>query len=520
MTQLKLLPVGIPTFRDVIAGGYLYVDKTELIYELIRNPKGIYFLARPRRFGKSMLVSTLLEIFSGNRELFRELWLYESPYAWESHPVIHLDFNIYSGRSAQELENNLRYFLQKTAAEHEVVLPTASLTIQFAELIYTLANKYQKQVVILVDEYDRPLIDCLTNVEEAKRIRDFLKGFYRVLKSSDAYLRFIFLTGISKFSKVGIFSDLNNLQDLSMDDRFAALPGITQRELEAAFQPYLPAFAQKKGITVAELLEQIRFWYNGFRFTKAPVSLYNPYSLVCVLESQDFRNYWFESGTPSFLVNLIREQQYDLADLKAREVGELAFSTYEIDNLAILPLLYQTGYLTIKHYDEQKRLFELYYPNREVEDAFLAYVLDSFSRLDGGLSEGYLWRLIGALQEGDLPNFFETLTVFFARIPYTLQVKREKYYQTIFYLIFTLIGLRVQAEVTTSRGRIDAVVEVEKAIYLFEFKLNGSAENALAQIRSNAYYEHCQQQGKPLQLIGANFSTRKRGISEWQVAAG
>ena len=213
---------------------------------------------------------------------------------------------------------------------------------------------------------------------------------------------------------------------------------------------------------------------------------------------------------------MIKEQQYDLADLKTREIGELAFSTYEIDNLAILPLLYQTGYLTIKNYNDQKRLFELYYPNREVEDAFLAYLLDSFSQLDLGVSEGYLWQLIEALQANDLTSFFEILTVFFARIPYTLQVKREKYYQTIFYLIFTLIGLRVQAEVTTNRGRIDVVIEVKDAIYLFEFKLNGSAESALAQIKSNGYYEQHQRAGKPLRLVGANFSTRKRGISEWK----
>jgi hypothetical protein len=494
MATPKLLPVGIPTFRDIINGGYLYVDKTPLIYELIRNPKGIYFLARPRRFGKSMLVSTLLEIFTGNRELFRDLWLYDSPYTWEQHPVIHLDFNYYSARSVTELETSLKYFLQKTAAAYDITLTDTLYYIQFGELIRGLAEKYQKQVVVLIDEYDRPLIDCMTNLEEAKRVRNFLKGFYRVLKSSDAQLRFIFLTGISKFSKVGIFSDLNNLQDLSMDDRFAALPGITQTEVETAFHPYLASFAQNK----------------------APITLYNPYSLVCLLEAQDFRNYWFESGTPTFLVNLIKEQQYELADLKTREVGELAFSTYEIDNLAILPLLYQTGYLTIKNYNEQKRLFELYYPNREVEDAFLAYLLDSFSQLDLGVSEGYLWQLIEALQANDLTSFFEILTVFFARIPYTLQVKREKYYQTIFYLIFTLIGLRVQAEVTTNRGRIDAVIEVKDAIYLFEFKLNGSAESALAQIKSNAYYEQYQRAGKPLHLVGANFSTRKRGISEWK----
>jgi hypothetical protein len=331
----------------------------------------------------------------------------------------------------------------------------------------------------------------------------------------DQYLRFVFLTGVSKFSKVGIFSDLNNLQDLSMDDRYAALPGITQAELETAFQPYLERFAAHSKLTVEEGLNQIRFWYNGFRFTKADVTLYNPFSLVYFFDVQDFRNYWFDSGTPTFLVNLIRQQNYSLEEVEQRKVGELAFSAYELENLAILPLLYQTGYLTIKSYDPVQRLYELGYPNREVEDAFLTYILGSFSKVEPGLNEAYLWQMVDALQAGQLEELFAVLNVFFAQSPYTLQIKREKYYQTIFYLIFTLIGLRTQAEVTTNRGRIDAVVEVAQAIYLFEFKLNGSATAALAQIKTSAYYERYQGQGKALRLVGVNFSTRKRSVAQW-----
>ena len=515
MKTLKPLPVGFHTFRDLINGGFLYVDKTRLIYELIRNHKGVYFLARPRRFGKSLLVSTLEEIFLGNRALFQGLWLDQSPYSWEKHPVIRIDFSSEPVRSAQELTEGIQRILGRIAAEQGITLPAGPYHAQWQDLIRLLA--VEKQVVVLIDEYDKPLVDNLLNLAEAQAIRKVLKGFYGVLKSMDRYLRFVFLTGISKFSKVGVFSDLNNLQDLSMDERYAELPGITQLELATELQPYVQRFADHRQMTVTEALAQIQLWYNGFRFTKADVTLYNPFSLVYFFDVLDFRNYWFDSGTPTFLVNLIHEQKYKLEEVQQRKVGELAFSTYELENLAIVPLLYQTGYLTIKDYDPEQRLYTLGYPNREVEDAFLTYILGSFSKVEPGLNEAYLWQLIDALRADQLDEFFAVLNLFFAQIPYTLQVKQEKYYQTIFYLIFTLIGLRTHAEVVTNRGRIDAVVEVARAIYIFEFKLNGSAETALAQIKSTAYYERYQRQGKTLRLVGVNFSTRRRGVAKWVV---
>lgn len=513
MATLKPLPVGFQTFRDLINGGFLYVDKTRLIYELIRNPKGVYFLARPRRFGKSLLVSTLEEIFLGNRDFFQGLWLNDSPYGWEKHPVIRIDFSREPIHSAQDLTEGIQRILRRIATAYGITLPEGPYHAQWQDLIETLA--VEKQVVVLIDEYDKPLVDNLSNLAEAQEIRKVLKGFYGVLKSVDHFLRFVFITGVSRFSKVGIFSDLNNLQDLSMDDRYAALPGITQMELEGELLPYVERFAAHQRMTVAEALAQIRLWYNGFRFTKADVTLYNPFSLVYFFDVLDFRNYWFDSGTPSFLVNLIREQRYSLEEVQQRKVGELAFSAYELENLAIVPLLYQTGYLTIKGYDPVQRLYELGYPNREVEDAFLTYILGFFSKVEPGLNEAYLWQMVDALRAGNLEEFFAVLQLFFAHIPYTLQVKREKYYQTIFYLIFTLMGLRTQAEVVTNRGRIDAVVEVATAIYIFEFKLNGSAEAALDQIKTTAYYERYQRQGKPLRLVGVNFSTRKRGVTQW-----
>lgn len=336
MQTLKPLPVGFQTFRDLINGGFLYVDKTRLIYELIRNPKGVYFLARPRRFGKSLLVSTLGEIFAGNRQFFQGLWLCNSDYIWATYPVIRFDFSQAVVENGEQLKHAIKKQLYWIAETHQLTLPDDEYNLQFIELLRRLGNT--QQVVVLIDEYDKPLIDNLLNLVEAQEIRHILKGFYGVLKSMDSYLRFVFITGVSKFSKVGVFSDLNNLQDLSMDDRYAALPGITQTELETVLRPYVERFAIHHALPISEALKQIRFWYNGFRFTKADVTLYNPFSLVYFFDVLDFRNYWFDSGTPSFLVSLIKQQWYNLEEVQQRKVGELAFSAYELENLAIVPL--------------------------------------------------------------------------------------------------------------------------------------------------------------------------------------
>ncbi len=516
--SLKPLPIGVATFRKIIEGGYLYVDKTQLIYELIRPPSGVYFLSRPRRFGKSLLVSTLEEVFAGQRELFRGLWLYTSDYHWEPYPIIRIDFSLLQVENAQQLKHAIKIQLGWIADQHQITLTDDEYNIQFAELLMKLGHEHQ--VVVLIDEYDKPLIDHLDNLAEAQRIRDILKGFYIVLKSMDRYLRFVFLTGVSKFSRVGVFSGLNSLYDISLHDRYAALPGITQEELEANFAPYIERFAMDKARLSQQLLEQIRHWYNGFAFSKAGVAVYNPFSLLQLLEAQDFRNYWFESGTPTFLLdlikaNLIKTSNYTIEQLNQVKLEEISFSTYDLENLAIVPLLYQTGYLTIKGYDETRRLFTLAHPNFEVENAFQTYLLGAFSEIEPNLSTSYLWQLVDALQANDLDEFFAVMHFFFAQIPYTIQIKGEKYYQTIFYLIFTLIGLRVQAEVATNRGRIDAVVELENAIYLFEFKVDESEQVALAQIKQTKYYERYQNKGKLIHLVGVRFDSQQRSIGGW-----
>lgn len=515
----KPLPAGVQNFRDLIESDYLYIDKTQLIAEMLRAPKGIYFLSRPRRFGKSLLISTLKELFLGNKELFRGLWLYESDYAWPSYPVLHFDFSLERARSATEIIEIIGNYLQEMADQHKISLEKTNVQRQFRHLIQQLAEQSeQKRVVILVDEYDYPIIDNIENVAEAERIRDVLKGFYTVIKALDSHVRFLLLTGVTKFSRVGVFSGLNNLTDLSMDARFAALPGITQTEIATNLSEYLEAFAQQHGQSVAEVWTQLERWYNGFRFSKSPLTVYNPFSLLQLFTVQDFRNYWFESGTPTFLIKLIKARNFALSELTDLRLEEIAFTSYEIERLDVLPLLFQTGYLTIKDYDPQRNVYTLGYPNYEVENAFMSWLLGAFSEIEQALSTSHLWRLIDALLARDLPSFFSTLHIFFAQIPYDLQVQREQYYQTIFYLIFTLIGLRVSAEKRTNQGRIDTVVELNNDVYLFEFKLDGSEATALQQIKDKGYADAYLGRGKTIHLVGVNFDSTTRSVGGWQEA--
>ncbi len=512
--MLKPLPTSIQTFSKIIEGGYLYVDKTQYLYELIRELSGVYFLARPRRFGKSLLISTLEEIFKGHKELFQGLWLYDSPYTWQTHPVIRVDFSQESVNSKTALIDVIKAYLQEIASDQGITLADGPYQRQLRWLIQQLATK--NQVVILIDEYDKPIIDNLENLKVAQEIQEVLKDFYTVIKAMDQYIRFVFITGISKFSRVGVFSAMNNLTDLTQSPRFATMLGLTETEIKENFQPYISAFAQQENISETTLLKRIRRWYNGFCFVGNSQQLYNPFSTLHLFYHQRFANYWFETGTPTFLIKLIKEQKYDVTQLNNLELREMAFSTYDLENLAVIPLLFQTGYLTIKAYEPTTRKYTLSYPNDEVEDAFLVHLLGAFSNVKQGLNEAYLWQLIDALEAQDLEHFFEILNIFFANIDYQLYIKDEKYYQTIFYLIFLLLGLRVEAEVKTNRGRIDAVVELKAAIYIFEFKLDGNAEDALKQIKEKAYYQKYRSKDKPVTLVGANFDSQKREVSEWQ----
>ena len=506
---MQELPIGIQTFSDIIQNDYLYVDKTEKIFDLVKNPKGVYFLSRPRRFGKSLLISTLNEIFEGEKELFKDLWIHKTDYAWEKHPIVRIDFSKKKTENKDDLKCFILHQLKNIAGNYGISLDRDQYDEAFDELLTKLSGI--NKVVVLIDEYDKPIIDNIDNIDLAVELREILKGFYTIIKACDEHIRFVLLTGVSKFSKAGVFSGLNNLKDISMDTRYSSLLGITGQEMETCFKEHIDRFAEIEDVSNAELIEKITYWYNGFCFSGTCEKVFNPFSMLLLFDNARFSNYWFESATPSFLIKLIKEKSFDIKKMQDLEVREENLSTYEIEDLALVPLLFQTGYLTIKGYDDEFMTYRLGYPNFEVENSFQYALLRSYSYAE---TNGYLVSLIRALRNDDFETFFDTLRIFFADIPYDLHIKKEKYYQTVFYLIFSLIGLKVEAEVKTNKGRIDAVI-IDKDIYIFEFKFNGNKNKALSQINDKRYFEKYQGTGKEIYLFGVEFADRN--VGEWAV---
>ncbi len=510
---MKNLPIGIQTFRDIVQNNYLYVDKTEKIFDLVKNQKGVYFLSRPRRFGKSLLISTLNEIFEGEKELFNDQWIYDSDYAWEKHPVVRIDFSKKKAENKDDLKGFILYQLKTIAAKHGILLEREQYDEAFDELLAKLSRI--NKVVILIDEYDKPIIDNIENKELAIEFREILKGFYTIIKACDEYIRFVLLTGVSKFSKAGVFSGLNNLKDISMDGGYSSLLGITQEELGGSLKEYVDRFSKSEKTGRTELIEKITHWYDGFCFSETCEKVFNPFSMLLLFDNARFGNYWFESATPSFLIKLIKSKAFDLRDLDGIKVDESAFSSYEIENLKVVPILFQTGYLTITDYDNERMEYTLAYPNFEVKNSMIKCLAEEYSYVQRELAHGYAWKLIDALRGHDFELFFDTLRIFFADIPYDLQISREKYYQTIFYLIFSLIGLKVEAEVKTNKGRIDAAI-VDKDICIFEFKFNGDKAQALKQIKEKKYFEKYQGRDKEIYLFGVEFTDRN--VGDWVVS--
>lgn len=510
---MKQLPIGIQTFEHLITGDFLYVDKTRHIYELIKPASARYFLSRPRRFGKSLLVTTLKAIFEGKRGLFDGLAIADMPYDWEVYPIIHLDLSGKKVDTADDLTTYLCNQINLIAAQYDIQLEWESYEERFAELIRKLATI--NRVAVLIDEYDKPILDNIGRTEQVREIKETLSAFYGIIKASDAHLRFVLLTGVSKFSKVSIFSKLNNLEDLTMDANYADMLGYTQTELKDYFQEYLKVVCRQFGLTMPALLEKIEHWYNGYRFSTRDTKVYNPISTMLMLKKLEFKSYWFETGTPTFLIDLIKSSRYHLSELEHLYTEEEAFSTFEVEHLEIEPLLVQTGYLTIKDYSPEDRIYTLSYPNYEVKSVFNRRLLSAYAEISDAVTSGSLFKLTRALKSGDPDEFFQVLRIFFANIPYDIQLKHEKYYQSIFYLIFSLIGLRIEAEVRTSSGRADAVVQTDSAIFIFEFKLFDTRESALAQIKEKQYYLKYKGTGKPICLIGVEFNKDERNIGGW-----
>jgi hypothetical protein len=511
---MKDLPVGFQVFSDIIKGNYLYVDKTKEIYNLFAERGKYYFLSRPRRFGKSLLVSTLKEIFSGNKELFKDLWIYDK-IDWETYPVIYIDFLGLNYATKDELIDTLNYLINQNAANHEVDLKEKGYDKRFRELIIKLSHK--NKVVALVDEYDKPIIDFVEKQEIVLQNRDILKNFYSTLKGLEEYMRFVFITGVSKFSKVAIFSDLNNLNDITMDKKYAAMLGYTHSELLKYFGDRLDALAGKE--KKYEWVEDIRTWYNGYSWDGKNF-LYNPFSILNFFQKEEFGNYWFESGSPLFLVKLIEKNDIDLPQLENYKAGQEIFSSFDIQHMHVTSLLFQTGYLTIKEIipaDRRKRFYILSYPNLEVKEAFLVYLLGDFSPRLADKVSVIIDDLITNLKSGNMDRFFDIIRSIFAQIPYDIFIaNREAYYQTVIYLILKLMGIDIDCEPETNLGRVDADIQLDNDIYIMEFKL-GTAKEALAQIKEKKYYEKHLDSLKTIKLIGVGFDSENRNISDYEI---
>lgn len=504
---MQRLPIGIQSFEELRKGGFLYIDKTWYIHKLATSNK-YYFLSRPRRFGKSLLVSTLRGLFEGNRELFEGLWI-ENHWDWTAtNPVILLQFNKASYKISG-LEAALHEELERLSELFDVSLKNAPYPSQLEELIIGISQKHGK-VVFLVDEYDKPIIDFLEDIPQAEANREILKNFYSVLKPLDAHLRMVFFTGVSKFSRVSIFSELNNLLDLTIHQDYATMLGYTQEELEYYFADRIEALASEFGDKEA-FLQKIKTWYNGYTWD-CKNYVYNPFSILGFFEKRQFQNFWFESGTPTFLVKLLnRQKQYDLEHI---QVGPSAFNSFELNRLDPYTLLFQTGYVTMQSVDEDE-IYTLSYPNKEVKDSLLQYLLAEYSHEFPTKTSVLASQMKNALQQDRLEDFAQSINALFASIPYQIIADKEAYYHSVIFLALSLMGSYIRAEVSQAKGRPDAVVHTKNCIYIIEFKLDESAELALQQIKDKNYASPYLGQDKPVKGLGIHFSSTQKGVDSW-----
>ncbi|NDV57303.1 ATP-binding protein [Bacteroides sp. 519] len=515
-TPLRKLPIGIQTFEQIRKENYLYVDKTAFVWQIANLGKP-YFLSRPRRFGKSLLISTFKSYFQGRKDLFEGLAIEQMETSWNQYPVLHLDLNAEKFDSVERLEALIDSYLQQWeklyGSDNESTLST-----RFAGVIRRANEQTGMGVVVLIDEYDKPLLQNIQNEDLLAQLRSTLKAFYGVLKSADEHLRFVLLTGVTKFAHVSVFSDLNQLSDISMAPVYATLCGITKDELVSTFKPELEALATVHGLTFDETVDKMTRKYDGYHFRENTPGLFNPFSVLNALQYLQFDNYWFQTGTPTFLIDLLKESDYDLRTLiDGVETAPRAFSEYRAESGNPIPLLYQSGYLTIKGHDKEFGLYKLNFPNDEVEYAFLQFLAPFYTSVTDDEQSFHISHFVRELRSGDIPSFMQRLKAFFADIPYELNDKTERHYQVIFYLVFKLMGEFVQTEVRSARGRADAVVWTRDQIYLFEFKLNDTAEKALEQIDAKGYLIPYSVDKRKLVKVGVEFDKEERNIGKYLI---
>ena len=509
-------PLGIQSFGDIRTDRYLYVDKTSYIYDIVSRGK-YYFLSRPRRFGKSLLISTLEAYFKGKKELFKGLDIYQEEVVWKQFPVLRLDLNVDNYKSLDVLYEVLGNTLNQWERQYDVVPTTTSVSLRLRNLIIDIYEKTGKKVVMLVDEYDKPLLQTMDNEQLQTEMRDALKAFYGVLKPMDDYMQFGFFTGVTKFSKVSVFSDLNNLTDLSMDHRYVGLCGITEREIHEDLDEEVGKLAEAGKMSKEDCYRKLRDYYDGYHFCEDTEGIYNPYSLLNALSQQRFRDYWFETGTPSYLADTLRQTDYPLDRLTREEATSQLLASLDSLHQTPIPLIYQSGYLTIKDYDPDFRTYRLGFPNKEVEHGFVEFLAKYYIPQERGYNSAFIADFVRDVRKGEAEKFMQRLDALFASGDYQVAGDAELYFQNAVWVIFKMIGFYTEVERHTTDGRMDMLIQTQDFIYIIEFKLDKSANEALQQIKDKQYAKPFEHDTRALYEIGVNFSSRTRRIEGWKI---
>ncbi len=513
-----LYPIGIQNFEDLRNGGYVYVDKTDRIHELVSTGK-YYFLSRPRRFGKSLLVSTMEAYFQGKRELFKGLAIENLEKDWTEYPVLHLDLSGASYTSGNVLDTKLDNALDTWEQQFDIQKRYSVASVRFEDIINTVYKKTGQKVAILIDEYDKPVIDNLDNPELQDYYRKTLQGFYGVMKAMDRCIRFGFLTGVTKIGKLSVFSGLNNLRDISMLPQYADICGISEADLHSCFSESVRELAEANSMTVEQCYARLAEMYDGYHFCENSDGMYNPFSLLNTFAGKVFREYWFETGTPTFLVNLLKQTEYDITRLAENEVeidSDMIAGVNDYINDPI-PVLYQSGYLTIKGFDRMFGIYSLGFPNMEVKKAFMKMLLSCFAPVPEKEGNVLISKLYRALVAGKPEDMMRILEGLFAKANYQIQGNAEKDFQYAMYIIFELLGEYVQTEKQTSNGRIDILLQTKDFVYIMELKVDGSVDEALKQIKEKGYDRPFADDPRRLFRIGVCFSSQNRRIEEWKI---
>ena len=516
-------PIGIQSFDRIIEDGYVYIDKTDMVYSLVHEGS-IYFLSRPRRFGKSLLVSTLKNYFLGRKELFKGLKIDSLEKEWKVYPVFHVDFNGSNFTKQGILENRIASYVSDWEKQYSLEAGDIETDLgnRFMKVLKAAHEQSGRRAVVLIDEYDKPILDVLDvdkHLEEEHR--NILKAFYSVFKGADEHLQFVFLTGVTKFSQVSVFSGFNQPKDISMHNKYEALCGITQEELDATFREQIESMAEAYHCSYDEMRDRLKAQYDGYHFSDRLTDVYNPFSLLNAFDAQRISDYWFKSGTPTYLIRLLSHTDEQMDDITSKFYAPKEFIDYKADVEQPLPMIYQSGYLTIKAFDMDFNLFLLDYPNKEVKEGFLTMVaskyFDNGDKINPWVREATIF-----LRKGEVDNFRTGLTSFLASIPYTMRRKenereRERYFHYTFYLLLRLLSVyTVYTEKVQSQGRVDCVVETPQYVYIFEFKLDGTADEALRQIEEKGYVREYASDNRKLYKIGAVFSSETGTISDWK----